>query len=105
VAALRISQEVQVVRDWIGGRGGWPCRRLDGGLAVGFHGDICRGLGIGWDEFEVNFRVGRYALAFDEAAGSTRCYLGGLAEAVRFAEEGPGWTAPASLLRAGVAVR
>jgi len=105
VTALRISQEVHIVREWIGGRGGWPCRRLDGGLAVGFQGDICRGLGIGWDEFEVNFRIGGYALAFDEGVGSTRCFLGRLAEAVRFAEEGPGWTAPASPLPAGLLAR
>ncbi len=82
---LRVTQEVCAVRAWVRSRGGWPCRRLDGGLAIGFRGEICRGVRIGWDEFEVNFCVSRNALAHDEAPGSTRCFIGPLAEAYTFA--------------------
>lgn len=84
---LRVTQEVGAVRHWVDGRGGWPCRRLDGGLAVGFGGDICRGVRIGWDEFEVNFCAGHLALAYDEAAGSIRCFIGKLPDARSFAAE------------------
>lgn len=84
---LRVTQDITAVRRWVDSRGGWPCRRLDGGLAVGFQADICRGVQIGWDEFEVNFCTGRLALAFDEVPSGIRCFIGRLPEARRFAAD------------------
>lgn len=72
---LRITRAVSEVRSFAESRCGWPCRRLDGRLALGFPGDICRGLEIGWDEFEVNFCLGRYALVWDDFPGSTRAFV------------------------------
>ena len=72
---LRITRTVSEVRSFAESRNGWPCRRLDGRLALGFRGDICRGVEIGWDEFEVNFLLGRYVLVWDDAPGSTRAFV------------------------------
>ncbi len=87
VPTLRVTQGIAAVRRWVDSRGGWPCRRLDGGLAVGFHGDICRGVQIGWDEFEVNFCAGRLALAYDDTPAGVRCFIGRPPEARRFAAD------------------
>jgi hypothetical protein len=78
---VRITQNVVEVRSWVQARSGWPCRRLDGGIAVSFPGDRCRGIEIGWDEFEPNFCARRYVLALDDAHGSTRHFLGSVADA------------------------
>lgn len=72
---LRITRTVSGVRSFAEARGAWPCRRLDGRLALGFRGDICRGVEIGWDEFEVNFCLGRYVLVWDDVPGATRAFV------------------------------
>jgi hypothetical protein len=79
---VQVTQDVVRVRSWVQSRSGWPCRRLDGGIAVAFPGDRCRGIEIGWGEFEPNFCARRYVLVHDDALGSTRCFLG-TAEAAR----------------------
>jgi hypothetical protein len=59
-------------------------RQLDGRVALGFRGEVCRGVGIGWGEFEVNFRASRYLLVHDDTPGSTRSFVGTEREAERF---------------------
>lgn len=84
VAALRLIKAVSEVRSWAQERDGWPVRRLDGRVALGFSGDVCLGVRIGWGEFEVNFCAGRCVLVHDETPGSIRSFVGSESEAERF---------------------
>jgi hypothetical protein len=84
VAPLRFTKAVSEVRSWAQQRDAWPVRRLDGRLALGFSGDICRGVRIGWGEFEVNFCAGNCVLVLDETPGSTRSFVGPQPEAEHF---------------------
>ncbi len=87
---LRATQDVLELRTWAQSRGGWPCRRLDGKIALNFPGEPCRGVEIGWDEFEPNFCVGRCVLVYDDSVGSTRWFIGNDEEARRFVSEREG---------------
>lgn len=80
---LRLTHGVAEVRTWAQARGAWPCRQLDGGLALGFSNEPCRGVEIGWAEFAVNFRAGRCVLIWDDAPGSTRALVYSESEAHR----------------------
>jgi hypothetical protein len=100
---LRITRAVSEVRAWASARGAWPCRRLDGRLALGFPNETCRGVGIGWAEFEVNFVARRSVLAWDDAPGSTRAFVFSEREAHRFLADEPGSTAPSRPARAAQA--
>jgi hypothetical protein len=84
---LRWIKDLSELRAWAHARQAWPVRRLDGRLALGFREDICRGVRIGWGEFEVNFRVSRCVLVSDEASGSTRAFVGTESEAEDFAAQ------------------
>lgn len=88
---LRITQGVGSVRRWTEERGGWPCRRLDGHLAVGFAGDICRGVEIGWAEFLATFCAQRAAFVLDDDQGSRSCFVGSPEEARRYLADRSGW--------------
>lgn len=92
---LRITRAVTEVRSFAESRGAWPCRQLDGRLALGFRGEVCRGVGIGWDEFEVNFCAGRSVLVWDDTPGSTRASVQSESEARRALadEAGRSWQA------------
>jgi hypothetical protein len=92
---LWITRSVSEVRSWAQARGAWPCRRLDGRLALGFPNEICRGVEIGWAEFAVNFVARRSVLAWDDAPGSTRALIRSEAEARRLLADELG-AAPAS---------
>jgi hypothetical protein len=92
---LQITRAVSQVRSFAEARGAWPCRQLDGQLALGFRGEICRGVGIGWDEFEVNFCAGRCVLVWDDAPGSTRAWVRSESEARRAVAEEAGRARPA----------
>lgn len=73
---IRIVRHVAEVRAWVEQRGGRPCRRPDGGLDLNLPGEPCRGIDVAWGEFEPNFCVAHYALAFDDAPGSRAWFLG-----------------------------
>ncbi len=88
---LRITQGVAAIRRWTEERSGWPCRRLDGRLAVGFSGDICRGVEIGWAEFLATFCAQRASFVLDDAPGSRSCFVGSPEEARRFLADMSGW--------------
>jgi hypothetical protein len=91
---LRITRGVSEVRSWAQARGAWPCRRLDGLLALGFPRGICRGIEIGWGEFEVNFVSSRCVLTWDDAPGSTRAMVLGEGDASRALADESGSRAP-----------
>ncbi|MBI5067754.1 MAG: hypothetical protein HZB56_05895 [Deltaproteobacteria bacterium] len=88
---LRVTQGVAGIRRWTEVRGGWPCRRLDGRLAVGFAGDICRGVEIGWAEFLATFCAQRAAFVLDDEPGSRSCFVGTPDEARRYVADMSGW--------------
>lgn len=96
---LRVTQEVVRVRRWAEERGGTPCRRLDGRIALNLPGDICRGVGIGWDEFEPVFCAGRLAFAHGEA-GSRTWFIGTPLEAREFVTRIVGPDEPPAAARA-----
>jgi hypothetical protein len=81
---LRVTQDVVEIRGWVQSRGGWPVRRLDGRIAIGFRGEVRRGVDIEWGEFEPNFCVGRWVFVYDDAPGSARWFLGSAEEARRY---------------------
>ncbi len=78
---LRVTDDLIEVRHWAEHRGGHPCRRLDGSLALAFDRAAPPGLPIGWDEFETNFVLDRCVLVYDESPGALRCFIGPAAEA------------------------
>lgn len=78
---LRVTDDLLELRHWAEERGGFPCRRLDGTLALCFGDDERPGLTIGWDEFESNFVVCREALVYDDAPGCNRHFIGTVPQA------------------------
>jgi hypothetical protein len=80
---LQVTQDVVQVRRWAEERGGRPCRRLDGRIALNLPGDICRGVEVGWDEFEPVFCAGRLAFVHGDA-GSRTWFIGTQREAREF---------------------
>jgi len=97
---LRVTQDVVQVRSWVEARDGWPCRRLDGRVALNFPGEICRGLEVGWGEFEPNFCAGRLVFVHDDVAGSRAWFIGSPGEAREFVSRVTGQDAPALERRA-----
>lgn len=95
---------VSRIRAWTEERQGWPCRRLDGRLALGFSGEECLGIEIGWDEFEATFCVQRAAFVCDDAADSRACFVGAPEEARRFMADLQGWAPRAAGRAAGPAI-
>jgi hypothetical protein len=73
---LRVTADVLELRRWAEARGGRPCREPESGrLRVAFDGDRCA-VDVGWDEFEPAFRAGRCAIAYDDAPGARRHFIG-----------------------------
>lgn len=91
---LRVTQGVASIRRWTEERSGWPCRRLDGRLAVGFAGDICRGVEIGWAEFLATFCAQQAAFVLDDDPASRSCFVGSPEEARRYVADMSGWAPP-----------
>lgn len=96
---LRVAEGVSSIRRWTEVRQGWPCRCLDGRLAVGFAGEVCRGIEIGWGEFEVTYCLQRAAFVLDDAPDSRTCFVGPPEEARRFLADLTGWAAAAPTVR------
>jgi hypothetical protein len=96
---LRVTQDVGLVRRWAEERGGRPCRRLDGRVALNLPGDICRGVEIGWDEFQPVFCAGRLAFVHGEE-GSRTWFIGTQREAREFTTRLLGHDEPPALARA-----
>jgi len=88
---LRVTQDLIEIRRWAESRGGRPGRDLaDGRLRLCFPGDeACDARGVGWDEFESLFVMGRAVLVYDAAPGSRRYFVGdeGAARAYVSADE------------------
>lgn len=101
---LRVAEGVSSIRRWTEERQGWPCRRLDGQLAVGFVGDTCRGIEIGWDEFQATFCAQRAAFVLDDAPDSRTCFVGPPDEARHFLDDHTGWAQAAPAALAGSAI-
>jgi hypothetical protein len=92
-------RQVGEVRAWVQQRAGHPCRRPDGAIDLNLPGEPCRGVDVEWGEFEPNFCVGRSALVYDDAPGSSLWFLGGSEEVRSFlaeAEAATGEHAPGS---------
>ncbi len=73
---LRVTDDLMEVRHWAEHRGGRPCRRPDGIPCLSFAPDDDPPIPVGWDEFEAAFVLGRFVLAYDDAPGCKRCYIG-----------------------------
>jgi len=93
---LRVTQGVSVLRRWTEERQGWPCRRLDGRLAVGFAGEECLGIAIGWGEFEATFCAQGAAFVLDDAPDSRSFCVGPPEEARRYLADMQGRAPPAA---------
>jgi len=89
---LRVTQGVSGIRRWTEERQGWPCRRLDGRLAVGFAGEECLGIEIGWAEFEATFCAQRAAFVLDDAPDARSCFVGPADEGRRYLADMQGWS-------------
>ncbi len=73
---LRVTDDLMEVRHWAERRGGRPCRRLDGQPCLTFEPSAPSAIPVGWDEFEAAFVLGRCVLAYDDAPGCVRCFIG-----------------------------
>ena len=75
---LRVTQDLIEIRRWAESRGGHPCRDLaTGKLRFGFAGDeACDARGVGWDEFESLFVLGRAVFVYDASPGGRRWFVG-----------------------------
>lgn len=73
---LRVTDDLIEVRRWAEHRGGQPCRRPDGQPCLSFAPGAPPPVPVGWDEFEATFVLGRCVLAYDDAPGSRRCFIG-----------------------------
>ncbi len=99
-----VTQSVSTIRRWTEERQGWPCRRLDGRLDVGFAGEACRGIEIGWNEFEPTFCALGAVFVLDDAPESRTCFVGPPDEARRFLADLQGWAPLPARSPAGAAV-
>ncbi len=73
---LRVTDDLIELRHWAEHRGGRPCRCLDGRPCLSFDFGADQPVPVGWDEFEAAFVLGRCVLAYDDAPGSRRCFIG-----------------------------
>jgi hypothetical protein len=77
---LRVTDDILEVRHWAEERGGTPCRRADGKVALCF-GDRLDVSVVGWDEFEPTFVLGHSVLVYDDAPDCTHHFIGSPDEA------------------------
>ncbi|WP_242346031.1 hypothetical protein [Anaeromyxobacter terrae] len=74
---LRATQAVTEMRHWTEARGGRPCRDEESGrLWIALPGEPCEARDVGWDEFEVTFRVNGLVFLYDDAPGARRLFVG-----------------------------
>ncbi len=74
---LRATQELMQIRRWSEARSGRPCRdEANGRLSVALPGEPCSAREVGWDEFEVTFRVWGCVFLYDDAPGARRSFVG-----------------------------
>ena len=74
---LRATQAVTEIRRWAEARGGRPCRdEASGQIGIALPGLPCEARDVGWDEFEVTFRVTGCVFVYDDAPGSRRMFVG-----------------------------
>ncbi len=74
---LRVTEDVVELRHWAEERGGRPCRDPETGqLRIGFPGDRCRSVDVGWGELEATFCACREVFVYDDAPGASRCFIG-----------------------------
>jgi len=80
---LRATQDLMEVRRWAEARGARPCRdQATGRIRLAFEGEgACDATGVGWDEFEPVFVLGRQVFVYDAAPGGRRFFLGDEASA------------------------
>lgn len=82
---LRTTEDLVEMRHWAEVRRARPCRDPSGGqLGLALPGQPCRFEPVGWDEFEVTFRMQRALFVYDDAPGGSRCFIGPAAEAHDF---------------------
>jgi hypothetical protein len=81
---LRATDDVLELRHWAEERGGFPCRRPDGGPALCFDAAETPGLAVDWGEFEASFVLGRYVCVYDDGPGARRSFIGSRDEARAF---------------------
>ena len=72
---LRVTDDILELRQWAEERGGQPCRRPDGRVALCF-GDRPDLTPVGWDEFEPTFCAGRCAFVYDDAPDCRHHFIG-----------------------------
>lgn len=74
---FRTTQAVTEIRRWAEARGGRPCRdEASGRLGIALPGQRRVGCEVGWDEFEVTFRVTGCVFLYEDAPGSSRMFVG-----------------------------
>lgn len=88
---LRTTQDVIELRRFAELRGAHPCRDpASGRLQLAFPGLACGGVEVGWDEFEPAFVYAREVFVYDDAPGSSRCFIGQVEDAQAFVCGGTG---------------
>ncbi|WP_041448536.1 hypothetical protein [Anaeromyxobacter sp. Fw109-5] len=74
---FRTTQSVTEIRRWAESRDGRPCRDEGSGrLGIALPGQPCEAREVGWDEFEVAFRVTGCVFLYEDAPGSRRLFVG-----------------------------
>ena len=74
---LRTTQDLMQIRHWCEARGDRPCRdEANGRIGIALPGEPCTALDVGWDEFEVTFRVSGCVFLYDDSPGARRLFVG-----------------------------
>ncbi|WP_242395653.1 hypothetical protein [Anaeromyxobacter oryzisoli] len=88
---MRTIEDVVELRRWAEAHGARPCRdRASGRLVLALPGE-CEpperdAPGVDWGEWESTFLIWRCAFVYDDAPGSSRCFVGPAQEAHAFLE-------------------
>ncbi len=95
---LRTTDDVVEVRRWAECRSAQPCRDAESGhLRLVLGQPSSASCGVGWDEFESTFVLTRCVLVYDDAPGSSTCFVGPPDEARAFVAQaacGPAYAPP-----------
>ena len=73
---LRATQDLLELRNWAERRGGSPCRHWHGRIGLCCGAVPGPALRVGWDEFEINFRLGQSVCVYDDGPGSNNVFIG-----------------------------
>jgi hypothetical protein len=77
IAMLRTTEDLCEMRRWAEMRHARPCREEDRGtLRLALPGQPCAAREVGWDEFEVTFRMSHSLFVYDDSPGASRCFVG-----------------------------